>query len=40
MVFDSSIVEKDGHGILYCDGIDIFKGVFNVGHRHFEVSFK
>ena len=40
MVFDSSFVEKDGHGILNCNCIDVFEGVFNGGHRYFEISFK
>jgi hypothetical protein len=28
-VFKPPFVEEDGHGIMYCNGIDIFKGMFN-----------
>jgi hypothetical protein len=38
VVFYSSFVEEDGHGILYCDGINVFKGIFDGKHRHFEIS--
>jgi hypothetical protein len=35
-VFNPPFVEEDGHGIMYCNGIDIFKGIFNGGHGYFK----
>ena len=40
MVFYSSFVEKDRHGIFNSDVIDVFEGIFNDGHRDFEFVFE
>ena len=38
VVFNSPFVEEDKHGILYCNGINIFKRIFNGNHGHFEIG--
>ena len=37
VVFKPSFVE-DRHGVLYSNGINIFKGIFDGNHGHFEIS--
>ena len=32
VVSNPPFVEEDRHGILYCNGIDILKGIFNGSH--------
>jgi len=33
-------MEEDGHGVLNCDGINGFEGMFDGSHGDFEVGFK
>ena len=37
VVFNPPFMEEDGHGILCCDGINIFKGIFDGTHGYFEI---
>ena len=38
VVFNPSFVEDDRHGKLYSNGVNIFKGVSDGNHGHFEIS--
>ena len=38
VIFYSSFVKKDGHGILYRDGFNVFEGIFDGRHRYFEMT--
>jgi hypothetical protein len=33
VIFKSSLVEEDGHGVMYGNGIDIFEGISDGWHR-------
>ena len=35
MIFNPPFMEEDRHTILYCNVVDIFKGVFNGSHGYF-----
>ena len=32
MIFKSSLVEEDGHGVMYGNGINVFEGILNGCH--------
>jgi hypothetical protein len=37
VVFNPPFMKEDGHGILYCNSINIFKGIFDGNHWYFEL---
>ena len=37
VVFNPPFMEEDRHGILYCNSINIFKGIFDGNHGYFEI---
>ena len=37
VVFNPPFMEEDRHGILYCNGINIFKGIFDGSRGYFEI---
>ena len=39
VVFKSSFMEQDGHGVLYRNVINVFEGISDGGHRYFKFIF-
>ena len=40
MIFKSSLVEQDGHGVLNRNGIDVFEGISDGCHRYYKFVFQ